>query len=220
MNNPLLANPRLPCETRLEEEKSQLRKTEAGPRLTQSSGNIATKITTNCYQSWQEKFNREKLKSEKLKELKARLNFDGCSGTSRYSESKTVTPRNTKKDTDLGAPVAQELVYSHESDVSGQGHQDRCMKQRDGESTEDFVKRYKLESRDVKGVPDCMRISGFVHGITNPELIKRLYDKISKTVDEIMRVTTSFLRGEVAASNHERKKTFPQQKQHESIGKR
>ncbi|GKA83267.1 reverse transcriptase domain-containing protein [Tanacetum coccineum] len=89
------------------------------------------------------------------------------------------------------------------------------IKQRDGESTEDFVRRYKLESRDVKGAPECMRISGFVHGITNPELIKRLHDKIPKTVDEMMRVTTSFLRGEVAASNHERKKSFPPWKQQE-----
>nr|GEX64841.1 reverse transcriptase domain-containing protein [Tanacetum cinerariifolium] len=54
-----------------------------------------------------------------------------------------------------------------------------------------------------------MRISGFVHGITTPELIKRLHDKILKTMDEMMRVTTSFLRGEVAALNHERKKLFP-----------
>ncbi|GJV10857.1 reverse transcriptase domain-containing protein [Tanacetum coccineum] len=89
------------------------------------------------------------------------------------------------------------------------------IKQRDRESTEDSVRRYKLESRDVKGAPECMRISGFVHGITNPELIKHLYDKILKTLDEMMRVTTSFLRGEVAASNHERKKLFPQWKQHD-----
>ncbi|GKA42282.1 reverse transcriptase domain-containing protein [Tanacetum coccineum] len=90
------------------------------------------------------------------------------------------------------------------------------IKQRDGESTKDFVRRYKLESRDVKGAPECMRISEFVHGITNPELIKRLDDKIPKTVDEMMRVTTSFLRGEVASSNHERKKSFPPWKQQES----
>ncbi|GJW88819.1 reverse transcriptase domain-containing protein [Tanacetum coccineum] len=69
------------------------------------------------------------------------------------------------------------------------------IKQRGGESTEYFVRRYKLESRDVKGALECMRIFGFVHGITNPELIKRLHDKIPKTVDEMMRVTTSFLRG-------------------------
>nr|GEZ11607.1 hypothetical protein [Tanacetum cinerariifolium] len=83
------------------------------------------------------------------------------------------------------------------------------IKQRDGESTKDFVRRYKLESRDVKGAPECMRISGFVHVTTNLELIKRLYDKIPKRVDEMIRVTTSFLRGEMAASNHERKKSFP-----------
>ncbi|GJT40352.1 reverse transcriptase domain-containing protein [Tanacetum coccineum] len=89
------------------------------------------------------------------------------------------------------------------------------IKQRDRESTDDFVKRYKIESMDVKGAPECMRISGFVHEITNPELIKRLHDKIPKTVDEMMRVTTYFLRGEVAASNHERKKLFPPWKQQE-----
>ncbi|GJT35388.1 reverse transcriptase domain-containing protein [Tanacetum coccineum] len=94
------------------------------------------------------------------------------------------------------------------------------IKQRDGESTEDFVRRYKLESRDVKGAPECMRISEFVHGITNPELIKRLHDKIPKTVDEMMRVTTSFLEGELEASNHERKKSLPPWKQQEGTQRR
>nr|GEV01458.1 reverse transcriptase domain-containing protein [Tanacetum cinerariifolium] len=69
------------------------------------------------------------------------------------------------------------------------------IKQRDGESMKDFVRRYKLESRDVKGALECMRIFGFIHGITTPELIKRLHEKIPKTVDEMMRVTTSFLKG-------------------------
>ncbi|GJR50749.1 reverse transcriptase domain-containing protein [Tanacetum coccineum] len=59
------------------------------------------------------------------------------------------------------------------------------IKQREGESTKDFVKRYKLESRDVKGAPEYMRIS----------------------------------RREVAASNHERKKTFPPWKQHDGSQK-
>ncbi|GJS28429.1 reverse transcriptase domain-containing protein [Tanacetum coccineum] len=61
------------------------------------------------------------------------------------------------------------------------------IKHRDGESTEEFVRRYKLKYRDVKGAPKCMKISGFMHGITNPELIKRLPDKIPKSVDEMMR---------------------------------
>ncbi|GJT46045.1 reverse transcriptase domain-containing protein [Tanacetum coccineum] len=90
------------------------------------------------------------------------------------------------------------------------------IRQRDGESTEEFVRRYKLECRDVKGAPECMKISGFMHGITNPELIKRLHDKIPKSVDEMMRVTTAFLRGEVAASNRERKKSFLSWKQQEA----
>ncbi|GJU51529.1 reverse transcriptase domain-containing protein [Tanacetum coccineum] len=70
------------------------------------------------------------------------------------------------------------------------------IRQRDGESVEEFVRRYKLEYRDVKGALECMKISGFMHEITNPELIKRLHDKIPKSVDEMMRVTTAFRRGE------------------------
>ncbi|GJU33141.1 reverse transcriptase domain-containing protein [Tanacetum coccineum] len=80
------------------------------------------------------------------------------------------------------------------------------IKQRDGESTEDFMKRYKEEVLDVKGAPKCMKISGFLHGITHPELIKRLYEKITRSMDEMYRVTTSFLQGEVAAFSHGRKK--------------
>ncbi|GJS62196.1 reverse transcriptase domain-containing protein [Tanacetum coccineum] len=87
------------------------------------------------------------------------------------------------------------------------------IKQRDGESTEEFVQRYKLKCRDVNGAPECMKIFAFMHGITIPELIKRLHDKIPKLVDEMMRVTTAFLRGEVSASNREWKKSFPSWKQ-------
>ncbi|GKA41958.1 reverse transcriptase domain-containing protein, partial [Tanacetum coccineum] len=80
------------------------------------------------------------------------------------------------------------------------------IKQRDGESTEDFMERYKAEVLDVEGAPECMRISGFMHGITHPGLIKRLYERIPRSVDEMYRMTTSFLQGEVAALSHSRKK--------------
>ncbi|GJQ99675.1 reverse transcriptase domain-containing protein [Tanacetum coccineum] len=90
------------------------------------------------------------------------------------------------------------------------------IKHKEGESTEDFVRRFKIESRDVKGAPEVMRISGFMHGITNPELIKRLHDKILKSVDELWKITTAFLRGEVAAGNQERKKTFQPWKQQDA----
>ncbi|GJX47693.1 reverse transcriptase domain-containing protein [Tanacetum coccineum] len=80
------------------------------------------------------------------------------------------------------------------------------IKQRDGESTEDFMERHRAEVLDVEGGPECMKISGFMHGITHPELIKRLYEKILRSMDEIYRVTTSFLQGEVTAFSHSRKK--------------
>ncbi|GJW52781.1 reverse transcriptase domain-containing protein [Tanacetum coccineum] len=90
------------------------------------------------------------------------------------------------------------------------------IRQRDGESTKEFVRRYKLKSKDVKGAPECMKIFRFMHGVTNPELIKRLHDKILKSVDKMMRVTIAFLRGEVAASNRERKKSFSSWKHQEA----
>ncbi|GJX22672.1 reverse transcriptase domain-containing protein [Tanacetum coccineum] len=89
------------------------------------------------------------------------------------------------------------------------------IKQRDGESTEDFMERYKSEVLDVEGAPECMRISGFMHGITHPGLIKRLYERIPRSMDEMYRMTTSFLQGEVAASNHGPKKTSLPWKQSE-----
>ncbi|GJV68772.1 hypothetical protein Tco_1484281 [Tanacetum coccineum] len=78
------------------------------------------------------------------------------------------------------------------------------IKQRDRESTEDFMERHKAEILDVEGAPECMKISGFMHGITYPELIKCLYEKILRSMDEMYRVTTSFLQGEVAAFSHNR----------------
>ncbi|GJY19292.1 reverse transcriptase domain-containing protein [Tanacetum coccineum] len=72
------------------------------------------------------------------------------------------------------------------------------IKQRDEESTEDFVKRYKLETMDVKGAPKCMRIFGFVHEIINPELIKRsatnhakfcdIHSEVGHTTNECMHI--------------------------------
>ncbi|GJS16141.1 putative reverse transcriptase domain-containing protein [Tanacetum coccineum] len=44
-----------------------------------------------------EKFNKEKERNQKLKEVKARLNFEGCSGTSRYSESRMVSTKEHEK---------------------------------------------------------------------------------------------------------------------------
>ncbi|GKE76660.1 reverse transcriptase domain-containing protein, partial [Tanacetum coccineum] len=67
------------------------------------------------------------------------------------------------------------------------------IKQRYGESTEDFMERYKAKVLDVEGAPECMRI-------------KRLYERIPRSMDEMYRMTTSFLQGEVAALSHGQRK--------------
>ncbi|GJU86071.1 reverse transcriptase domain-containing protein [Tanacetum coccineum] len=81
--------------------------------------------------------------------------------------------------------LSNEIIDSHDdlkkAFLQNYLQQKKCIKdpveihnirQRDGESMEEFMQRYKLECRDVKGAPECMKISRFMHGITNPELIK------------------------------------------------
>ncbi|GKB94695.1 hypothetical protein Tco_0980832 [Tanacetum coccineum] len=225
-----------------------------------------------------EKMHQEKVQQEKLKAVKARLNFEEAS---QHSESGTLSRRRDLKKR-LGSrhkekrcSIDWRMVYSTGSETwgrihlhtqtiqgidhatiaaeilkvatrvlaqerqnsllrniitkehphKGRKHSKKCIKdpveihnirQGDGESTEEFVRRCKLECKDVKGVPKCMKIYEIMHGITNLELIKRLHDKILKSIDGMMRVTTAFLRGDVAASNHERKKSFPSWKQQEA----
>nr|GFA85617.1 reverse transcriptase domain-containing protein [Tanacetum cinerariifolium] len=53
----------------------------------------------------------------------------------------------------------------------------------------------------MKGAPECMRISGFMHGINNLELTKRLNEHVPRTMEEMMIATTAFIRGEAAAAN-------------------
>nr|GEY06239.1 reverse transcriptase domain-containing protein [Tanacetum cinerariifolium] len=75
------------------------------------------------------------------------------------------------------------------------------IKQRDGETIEDFMKRFKAKTRRMKGAPECMRISGFMHGVNNPKLTKRLNEHVPKTMEEMMITTIAFIRGEVAAAS-------------------
>ncbi|GJV80626.1 hypothetical protein Tco_1516496 [Tanacetum coccineum] len=71
------------------------------------------------------------------------------------------------------------------------------------------MERFKAESMRVNGAPECMRVSGFMHGITNPDLIKRLNDNIPKSVDEMMSMTTTFLREEVMKSSRRHDRFTP-----------
>ncbi|GKA51552.1 hypothetical protein Tco_0744748 [Tanacetum coccineum] len=131
----------------------------------------------------------------------------------RYTKraSSRRTEELSKNEGSAGDPFTPRIRYFDFPKTQMPSH----IKTYDGsEDPEDHLKIFQFAAKtDVKGAPECIKISGFMHGITNPELIKRLHDKIPKSVDEMMRVTTAFLRGEVAASNRERKKPFSSWKQ-------
>ncbi|GKB04175.1 reverse transcriptase domain-containing protein [Tanacetum coccineum] len=94
------------------------------------------------------------------------------------------------------------------------------IKQRDGETIEDFMERFKVETGRMKGASECMWISGFMHGVNNPELTKCLNEHVPKTTEEMMIVTTTFIRGEAAAAGkkkgHASWRAHDQSKRHAS----
>ncbi|GKB97666.1 hypothetical protein Tco_0983803 [Tanacetum coccineum] len=192
--------------------------------------------TESCYQSSRPRGTESASKKNSNRRESSRRTealFEGEDSAGGHWKSRSKRQKSSIEEDDLSQPWAAAKTerwamptwcHMFNSTLTGNARK-KCIKdsveihnikQRDKESTEEFVRRYKLECRDVKGAPKCMKISRFMHGITNPELIKRLHEKIPKSVDEMMRVTTAFLRGEVAASNRERKKSFPSWKQQEA----
>nr|GEW77818.1 reverse transcriptase domain-containing protein [Tanacetum cinerariifolium] len=60
----------------------------------------------------------------------------------------------------------------------------------------------------MKGAPEYMRIFRFMHGVNNPELKKRLNEHVPKTMEEMMTVTTSFIRGETLTASKKESHTL------------
>nr|GEY47012.1 hypothetical protein [Tanacetum cinerariifolium] len=75
------------------------------------------------------------------------------------------------------------------------------IKQKDRETIKDFMERFKVETGLMNGAPECMRISGFMHGVNNPELTKCLNEHVLKKMEEMMIATTAFIRGKAAAAS-------------------
>nr|GEV82496.1 reverse transcriptase domain-containing protein [Tanacetum cinerariifolium] len=75
------------------------------------------------------------------------------------------------------------------------------IKQRDGETIKDFMKRFKVKTGRMKMAPECMRIFRFMHGVNKPELTKGLNEHVPKTMEEMMTATTAFIPGETAAAS-------------------
>nr|GEV15875.1 reverse transcriptase domain-containing protein [Tanacetum cinerariifolium] len=70
----------------------------------------------------------------------------------------------------------------------------------------ELEKLTKAEIRDMFPeekliTPECMWISGFIHGVNNPELTKHLNEHVPKTMERMMITTTAFIRGKADAAS-------------------
>ncbi|GJR05612.1 reverse transcriptase domain-containing protein [Tanacetum coccineum] len=125
----------------------------------------------------------------------SRLRHGESSSTRRRSPFDTLSPESIDsydalRKAFLGNFLQQNMYIKDPVEI-------HHIKQREEESTKAFMKCFKAKSRHVNGASECMSISGFMHGITNPDLIKHLNDNILKSVDKMMGMTTTFLKGEV-----------------------
>nr|GFA34149.1 reverse transcriptase domain-containing protein [Tanacetum cinerariifolium] len=83
------------------------------------------------------------------------------------------------------------------------------IKQKDGETIEDFMEWFMVETGRMKGSPECMRIFEFLHGVNNSKLTKCLNEHVPKTIEEIMITATAFIRREAAAAGTKKGFTLP-----------
>ncbi|GJV18386.1 hypothetical protein Tco_1367406, partial [Tanacetum coccineum] len=112
------------------------------------------------------------------------------------SSRKTRMPNNVKTYDVTGDPEDHVKIFQ------------AAAQQKDRETIEDFIERFKVETGCMRGDPECMRISGFMHGVINPELTKRLNKQAPKTMEEMMTATTAFIRGETVVASKKKGHTL------------
>ncbi|GJW00078.1 reverse transcriptase domain-containing protein [Tanacetum coccineum] len=79
------------------------------------------------------------------------------------SESQDTTAEQNRRRHGDRAKLSSEITKHIKKDPVEIHHY-----QEETKISEDFMERYKAEVLDVEGAPECMRISGFMHGITHP----------------------------------------------------
>ncbi|GKB25367.1 hypothetical protein Tco_0864768 [Tanacetum coccineum] len=120
------------------------------------------------------------------------------------SSRKTRMPNNVKTYDETGDPEDRVKIFqtaAQQKKYVKDLVEIHNIKQRDGETVEDFIERFKVETRRMKGALECMRISGFMHGLNGSELTKRLNEHVPKTTEEMMTATTAFIQGETAVAS-------------------
>ncbi|GKA75363.1 hypothetical protein Tco_0781741, partial [Tanacetum coccineum] len=175
-------------------EKSQHSKTEADPR--------------------------ERKKNEKLKGVKARLDFDGSSRTSLYSESRTISTREHEKrhrSRRSRSPRPTPGVFSRIRCERSRSPRQKSKKKEGGvfkrlggrgESVSARSDNHNQRSRYTEALSES-EDSGGGHWKSRSK-----GKRSSRKEDDLSQPW-----GEVAASNHERKKSFPSWKQQEEKAK-
>nr|GEV13237.1 reverse transcriptase domain-containing protein [Tanacetum cinerariifolium] len=123
----------------------------------------------------------------------------GRSRPHRLDTSNEDCPKDRKRFRSVGESYDDSFSHSYHD-----GNRSRHMKRRrDNESPLSSVSKSDSSdgrNRAHKGAPECMKISGFMHGVNNPELTKRLNEHVPKTMEERMITTTAFIRGEAVAA--------------------
>nr|GEY87968.1 hypothetical protein [Tanacetum cinerariifolium] len=126
-----------------------------------------------------------------------------CLCSTRECSRKTQMPNNVKTYDGTGDPKDHVKVFqaAAQKKYVKDPVEIYNIKQRDGETIEDFTERLKIETGRMKGALECMRISGFMHEVNNLELTKRLNEHVPKTMEEMMITTTAFIRGEAMVAS-------------------
>nr|GEX62401.1 reverse transcriptase domain-containing protein [Tanacetum cinerariifolium] len=123
------------------------------------------------------------------------------SSDGRYQKSKSKRHKPTDED-DLTRPWAARLWFDELPSESIDSYKDlkvvflayfmqqkkyvkdpveiHNIKQKDEDTIEDFMERFKVKTGRMKGAPECMQISGFVHRVNNSELTKHLNEHVPK----------------------------------------
>ncbi|GJZ62855.1 hypothetical protein Tco_0619276 [Tanacetum coccineum] len=166
-----------------------------------------------------EKFNREKEKNEKLKELKARLNFEGCSETLQYSESRTMsTKEHEKRHISRRSRSPRSSVFSR---IRRERSRSPRQKLKEGgiyteslSESDDSRGGHEVVMKEEKSCGgDDLSQHGYVEEVDLFTLEIRYFDFPKKQDSDQPHQAYMSDYGEVAASNHERKKAFPPWKQ-------
>ncbi|KAF5784877.1 hypothetical protein HanXRQr2_Chr10g0422011 [Helianthus annuus] len=72
------------------------------------------------------------------------------------------------------------------------------IKRDDSESVEDFLFRFTNETSQILGADEKMKISGFVLGVRDDELVEKLHENIPQTVKDMIDRVKGFVRGKKA----------------------